>query len=853
MTPLDHALAYARLGWRVIPIPPGHKYPHGIDDWQTKATTDEARIRRYWTLNPDHGIGIATGPGSGVFAIDIDSYAGGAEGWAELEAAYGPAPETVEAITGGGGRHLLFRHPTDGGPIITNAAHALPPGIDVRGDGGQIVVAPTIHPTTGHAYCWEVAHDPLDGFVVAEAPGWLLHLLRTPAPSQAARRDTVPYTGNDSVIELFAANRTWPELLEGDGWTLHSVRITGELWTRPGKDVRGGASASLYYGGSDVLKVFSSSAAPLEQNATYTRFGYWAATRFDGDHRAAASAFRKAWNAEHPEQRKAVAVAVDNPARSTVDDGGVGDEPSHLDQQPHTDLGNARRLVAEHGHDLHHAPQLGRWLSWDGLRWLGDETGEVHRRAKAVVDGMLTQMATLADSEDRKKLFGHWMRSQSAPRLSAMVDVARTEPGIPVLVHQLDADPWALNTNAGVIDLRNRTVTKADRRALVTKLAPVTPDATAGCPTWLEFVYWAMQGDDELVGFLQRAVGYSLTGRVDEQVLFFLHGHGENGKSTFLNVLQAMMGDYAIAAEPDLLIASQGDKHTTGIADLVGRRLVVVQETEEGRRFAEATVKQLTGGDVVRARRMRQDFFEFRPTHKLWMAANHKPNVRGTDHAIWRRIRLIPFAAALAPGQKDERLLDKLLGELPGIMAWALDGCIAWQRDGLRPPSVVIEATREYRTEQDHVGRFIDDVCLLDADQCVAARDLRRAYEAWCEENGERPWSAKAMAPQLVERGCERVKAGRENVSTWIGLTLADSPRPIDVSVAMGRVGRRTGPTATLATHSEWVAGESPGPGVLQTATHRDPLPRSPHSEGEKPRGTSEWVARVAGDPLEGF
>jgi putative DNA primase/helicase len=467
---------------------------------------------------------------------------------------------------------------------------------------------------------------------------------------------------------------------------------------------------------------------------------------------------------------------------------------------------------------------------------------------------MLTQMATMTDPDNRKQLFAHWMKSQNASRLAAMVDVARTEPGVPVLVHQLDADPWQLNTTAGVIDLRNGHTQPADRRALVTKLAPTAPNPDARCPRWLTFLNWAMQGDDELVRFIQRAVGYSLTGRVDEQVLFFLHGHGQNGKSTFLNVLQALVGDYAIAAEPDLLIAAQGDKHTTGIADLVGRRVAIVQETEEGRRFAEATVKQLTGGDTIRARRMRQDFFEFKPTHKLWMAANHKPNIRGTDYAIWRRIRLIPFTAVLDPGQKDEQLLDKLLEELAGIMAWALDGCLAWQRHGLQPPAVVIQATQEYRTEQDHVGRFIEDMCLLDADQCVAARDLRKAYETWCEENGERPWSAKAMGPQLVERGCERVKVGRDNVSTWIGITLADNPRPIDFTVAMGRAGRRIGHDATHATHSEWVAPKTPVPGQTLKRDPCDPsthYTRSAHAHEEITRQRVAWVAATPDNPAD--
>jgi P4 family phage/plasmid primase-like protien len=800
VTSLEHALYYASRGWRVIPIPTGYKYPHGIDQWQTKATTDEAKIRKYWTLHPDHGVGIATGPESGLWVLDVDPDDGGDDSFAALEAAHGSLPDTIEAITGGGGRHLVFAWP-ETGEIRNSASGVLGVGLDVRGVGGQIVAAPTVHPETGQAYAWEVEHDPFDGLAPAQAPTWLLELLAAEVGTATPRRERAPRPDGDPLPgDLFAASTSWADELGRDGWSLHSTHHDAaggyyELWTRPGKTVKDGASASLYWQGSNVLKVFTSNAAPLAPGETYTLFGYEAAMRHGGDHQAAARAIRKAHNAATSESTGNVLTnegPTTTPPRLEVvpTPAPDADGPEHLDQQPYSDLGNARRLIAEHGQDLRHAPQFGHWLAWDGMRWATDVTGEAQRRGKAVVDGMLTQMATIADADDRKKLFGHWMKSQSAPRLAAMVDVARTEPGVPVLVAQLDADPWQLNTTAGVVDLRDGQVHPAERRALVTKLAPTAPVAGSTCPTWVEFLDWAMQDDAELVEFIRRAVGYSLTGRVDEQVLFFLHGHGENGKSTFLNVLQAIMGDYAIAAEPDLLIAAQGDKHSTGIADLVGRRVAVVQETEEGRRFAEATVKQLTGGDVIRARRMRQDFFEFRPTHKLWMAANHKPNVRGTDHAIWRRIRLIPFMASLAPGQKDERLLDKLLAESAGIMQWALDGCLAWQRDGLKPPASVIEATQEYRTEQDHVGRFIEDVCLLDVDQCVAARDLRKAYEAWCEENGERPWSAKAMGPQLVERHCERIQVGSNREWTWIGIGLADRPRKIDFAVALGRVGK---------------------------------------------------------------
>ena len=440
-------------------------------------------------------------------------------------------------------------------------------------------------------------------------------------------------------------------------------------------------------------------------------------------------------------------------------------------EQPYTDLGNARRLVADHGHDLRYAPQWGSWLIWHNTRWQEDITGETNRRAKAVVDGMITQQATITNDNERKALHKHWQRSQAASRLDAMIHVATTEPGIPIRIDQLDADPWLLNTSSGALDLRTCAITGSDRRHLVTKLAPTTIDPDAQCPTWEWFLNWAMQGDTELVEFLRRAVGYSLTGTVGEQCLFFLHGGGANGKSTFLSVIQHLLGDYAFAAEADLLLASNHERHSTGIADLHGRRIVVVQETDEGRRLDEALVKRLTGGDLITARRMRQDNFQFTPTHKLWMAANHRPTVRGTDHAIWRRIRMIPFTNSIDEKDQDHTLIDRLLAELPGITQWALAGCNAWQTAGLRPPAAVLQATLDYRTEQDHIGRFVDECCTLAEGLTVSARDLRNAYETWCNEAGERPWSEKAMAPHLVDRGC--VKQRTMDSRLWRHIALA--------------------------------------------------------------------------------
>jgi P4 family phage/plasmid primase-like protien len=777
MTPLEHALAYAARGWRVAPIPPGEKYPAHLPQWQKLAHTDADRLTKYWTLNPDHGVCIVTGPESGVFAIDIDPDDGGDDSLRALEARHGEFPDTVQSLTGGGGTHYLFAWP-DGREIRNSASGVLGVGIDVRGIGGQIVVAPTVHPS-GRAYAWEIEHDPFDGVALADAPEWLIELLTAAPASTEPRRPERKRLASDPLPgDWWESQTSWPDELARHGWTIHSQHHDAqggyyELWTRPGKQASDGASASLYWQGSDVLKVFSTNAAPLEAERTYSLWGFHVAMVHGNDFEGAARTVRKTM------PRSPVSDTSPSSSKPESDIGG-GDSTANVIApangpfaQPYTVLGNARRLVAEHGGDLRHVPQWGAWLTWDGTRWVEDYTGEVHRRAKAVVDSFTAMLPTMTDSDDRKKLFGWWMRSQSPAVLSGTVQLAATEPGVPVLVDALDADPWVLNTRTGALDLRTATMSASSREALCTKIAPVGHDPAATCPNWLAFLDWAMQGDAELVGFLQRAVGYTLTGNVGEQVLFFLHGMGSNGKSTFLTVLQRMLGDYAFSAEADLLLAVGHERHSTGVADLHGRRMVIVQEIDEGRRLDEALVKRLTGGDAITARRMRQDNFMFEPSHKLWMAANHKPVVRGTDHAIWRRIRLVPFLATVADADKDPNLVTSLLEEAPGILNWALAGCQEWRSGGLRAPEVVSDATSGYRNEQDHVGRFLEACCTIEPSLRISTKDLRAAYDKWCFEEGEKPWSAQAMAAQLQDRGLVQIRAnGGARQRMWQGVAL---------------------------------------------------------------------------------
>jgi P4 family phage/plasmid primase-like protien len=470
--------------------------------------------------------------------------------------------------------------------------------------------------------------------------------------------------------------------------------------------------------------------------------------------------------------------------------------------RPLTDTGNAERLAAQRGSEIRFCSSWKKWLVWDGTRWELDVLGVVHQHAKDVVRTIASEANGVADDKVRAAIFKHAEESESRGGREAIVRLAALERGIGVLSTELDADPWLFNCLNGTIDLRTGQLRPHDRANLLTKRTRVAFDATATCPLWERFLKRVMGDRDDLVSFLQRAVGYALTADVREQVLFFLHGSGSNGKSTFARILLDILGEYGAPGAPDLLMAKRGEAHPTEVADLFGRRLVVCQEIESGRAFSEVLVKQLTGGDAIKARRMREDFWEFLPTHKFFIAANHKPVVKGGDHAIWRRIRLIPFEVTIGADEKDPQLLSKLASELPGILRWAVDGCLAWQRDGLGMAEAVAAATGAYREEEDVFGAFLADACTLSAHARVTAKDLYAAYEHWCQQNGERPVSARAVGIRLSERGLQRIKSGA--VRLWSGVSL----REAHMSVAADDASQRSRDETTSAA-TRWRSGSS--------------------------------------------
>jgi len=435
-----------------------------------------------------------------------------------------------------------------------------------------------------------------------------------------------------------------------------------------------------------------------------------------------------------------------------------------------TDLGNAERLTDHHGADLRFDWTRKRWTYWDGRRWAEDATGEAERRAKEAVRSIRDE-AKQSNDPDRCEKLAKWApRSESASRIRSMLELAR--PLLPIESAAFDLKPLALNVLNKTIDLTTGKLEAHDPLAFHSKLAPVEFDPTATCPLFEGFLDRIFAGDSELISFVQRAVGYSLTGITSEHVVFLCWGKGANGKTTLVETLRSLLGDYGQQMPAETLLAKRhGGGITNDIARLRGVRLAAAQETGIGRRLDEALLKRLTGGDTVVARYLYGEYFEFVPTAKLWIATNHKPVITGTEEAIWRRIPLIPFTVTIPERERDRELVATLRDELPGILNWAIQGCVEWRRGSLKPPDVVLSATAEYREEMDILGTFLDECCVEDTAGEVSVGDLYEAYNEWCKESGEFKLPKNTFGTRLTERGIQRRKTGAKG-RLWKGIRL---------------------------------------------------------------------------------
>jgi putative DNA primase/helicase len=429
-----------------------------------------------------------------------------------------------------------------------------------------------------------------------------------------------------------------------------------------------------------------------------------------------------------------------------------------------TDLGNAERLVARFGGNFRYVPGAGLFV-WDGKRWVLDEANcEVLDLAGRAVREMYGEAEHL-DHDDARRELVQWARmSESRARLESMTALAKTKAK--GRLADFDQDRCLLNVLNGTLDLKTGHLRPHRSGDFITKLAPVAYDANAVAPTWDRFVMEIMQGNADMVAFLQRVVGYALSGETSEQVFFILFGSGANGKTTFVRTIGDMLGDYAAHTETETLMVKAGGRPSNDVARLRGARFVTATEIAEGRWLDEPRMKQMTGGDRITARLLYHEHFEFVSEFKLLLSVNHKPRIRGTDHSIWRRVRVIPFPVIFT--EPDPSLLDRLRHEASGILTWAVKGFTDWRAQGLAAPAEVVNATRDYRAEEDVFSRFIAERCYSQSSAYVGSSVLYRAYLDWCEQNAEVALTQHAVARRLNERGHKSKKSN--GTIRWPGL-----------------------------------------------------------------------------------
>lgn len=442
-----------------------------------------------------------------------------------------------------------------------------------------------------------------------------------------------------------------------------------------------------------------------------------------------------------------------------------------------SDTGNAECLAQLRGDDLRYCHTRESWLRWDGSRWAMDEDGAAHRAMIDTARARLNACHAIDDQEVRKKATAWCIGCESNAKLEAALHVAQKIDAFRTTIAQWDADPFIAAAIGATLDLRavvHRSVYRDDYQ---TMQLGASYDPTAECPRWIQFLDEVLSSNAELIAYIQRAIGYCLTGDTREQKLFLCHGLGANGKSVFLEVLVALLGDYAANASFETFDANRRSESSNDLAALRGKRLVTVIETEDGRRLAEARVKSVTGQDLITCRFLYGEYFSYRPTYKIWLAMNHLPTIRGTDKGIWRRIQLIPFREDFE-GREDKTLRDTLLEERDGILQWALEGLRQWWVRGLDTPAIVTEATSKYRAESDQVGRWMTDTCVIVLNVSMPAGVAYQSYKSWCETNGETPMTQNRLGRILNEKGFDQATV--RNTRTWMGIGIRANDEKID-------------------------------------------------------------------------
>ena len=445
------------------------------------------------------------------------------------------------------------------------------------------------------------------------------------------------------------------------------------------------------------------------------------------------------------------------------------------DQQDYklTDVGNAERFVYMFKDSVKYCAVYKKWFIWNGRFWEQDDTGKIITYAIECVRSIIHAADLLPEGDKRKTMIHHSLKSESSGKLRSLLEIASGMPDITIRSEELDANPWLINAQNGTINLKTGKLQEHRAADYITKMCRANYDPDCAIPLWAELLQKITLGNNQLQRYIQKAFGYALTGDTSEQALFILYGTGSNGKSTLLNVFSELMATYSTSTPSDTFMQKKNDSVNNDIARLKGARFVAAIEMEEGKRMAESLIKSVTGGDKLVTRFLYGEFFEYVPQFKVFLAVNHKPNIRDTTNSIWRRIKLMPFEATFTEQERDKHFPAKIMAsELPGILAWAVQGCLLWQQEGLQMPDSVNTATRKYQEEMDSFSNFFRECCVEREGGRVSNKMLRAKYDEWCRENGEYALTQRPFSAKLIERGYEKKNSAGNGALEWYGFAL---------------------------------------------------------------------------------
>lgn len=807
------AIAWHHAGCAVVPVrPDGSKAPAvNWKDYQQQPPTLE-QLHAWFTSDAFDGLGIITGTVSGnleMLELEGRAVEAGAITLLDQLAADNDLDDLLTRVAHGctvrspsGGIHLLYR--------VTNAAArpntklARTPDRQVlaetRGEGGFIVAAPSAGRTHPTGRPWSIAAgSPQTIATITGEERDALYALVTML-DQEPPRDTAAEAGMSISLpggttsgtrpgDDYNTRTTWDDLLTPRGWIKVRRMGKGYAWRRPGKTIGISATTGQSTDGVDRLYVFTTS-TEFDSERPYDKLGAYTLLEHGGDLTAAVRALAKNGYGTPPHTATSSPTPASARETTPTDVEGAVDAPEALPEPPkgedsgnfitskvtvdeppatlaQSEDGHSQALIAEHGHEIRYVTEQGAWLWWDGWRWKRQPGGGIVAEFAKVIG------RKYPDSDSWRV---HKKRSLSAAGVTACLKLTSTDHRIAVSASDLDNRPWDLNTPVGIFDLRTGTLSPPDPRRLHTRSTAFAPDPDADPTPWLHFLDTTFLHDADMIGFIQRLMGYACVGTVREAILPVFFGQGANGKTVLLETVQAVLGDYAATLPPRFLV--QAGQGVTDATVLLGTRLAVASETNDGERFDEAIVKRLTGGDTIRARYMRQDWFEFTPTHTLFLGTNHRPEVTAGGTSFWRRVREVPFTHVVPEDARDPELKDRLVTQHgPAILAWLIAGAAEYARTGLREPERVRVATQAYEASVDTVQRFVDDLVVLGGGDQVTIKSsiVRAAYEAWCRAEGETPISAKAFTTQLVARYDVAKTKGTHGVRMLTNLTLLNA------------------------------------------------------------------------------